>query len=68
MSDELARFWIIDNPLPDEPSLPEPASCRNGAGPFLFPIVDDVYGGVIAWGNTYEQAERIVTALTKGEA
>jgi hypothetical protein len=57
------RFWIIDNPLSDEPSLPEPASCRQGSGPYLIPIVDDAYGGVIAWANTPEQAQRIVAAL-----
>ena len=67
MSDEPARFWIIDNPLPNEPCLPEPASCRDGAGPFLYPIVDEVYGGVIAWGNTYDQAERIVASLVLSE-
>ena len=64
---EGARFWVIDYALRDEPCLPEPASCRGGDGPYLFPIVDDEYGGVIAWANTYEQAERIVVALTKGE-
>jgi hypothetical protein len=57
------RFCVIDNPDRDDPSLPEPASCRNGAGPYLLPIVDEKYGGVIAWANTPEQAERIVRAL-----
>lgn len=57
------RFWLIDNPLSDEPCLPDPASARGGAGPFLVPIVDEEYGGVIAWANTPEQAARIVSAL-----
>lgn len=57
------RYWLIDNPHRDEPSLPEPASARGGAGPYLVPIVDEVYGGVIAWANTPDLAERIVTAL-----
>ncbi len=61
------RFWIIENALGDEPSLPEPASVQGGAGPYLYPIVDEGYGGVIAWGNTYEQAERIIAALAKEE-
>lgn len=61
------RFWTIDNPAPDDPSLPEPASARYGAGPFLVPIVDEEYGGVIAWANTTEQAERIVAALAGKE-
>jgi hypothetical protein len=61
----MSRFWIIDNPLSDEPNLPDPASCRNGDGPFLVPIVDEVYGGVIAWANTPEQAERIADALAR---
>jgi len=50
------RFWVIDNPLPGEPSLPEPGS-------LVLPIVDEEYGGVIAWANTPEQADRIVAAL-----
>jgi hypothetical protein len=61
------RYWLIDNPHRDEPSLPEPASARGGAGPYLVPIVDEVYGGVIAWANTCEQAERIVAALAAVE-
>lgn len=63
--DALARFWFIDNALADEPSLPVAASCQGGTGPFLLPIVDEEYGGVIAWANTPEQATRIVEALTK---
>lgn len=59
------RFWIIDNPHGDEPSLPEPNSARHGSGPYLVPIVDEVYGGVIAWANTVEQGERIVAALRR---
>jgi hypothetical protein len=46
-----------------DPILPVAESCYGGAGPFLVPIVDDGYGGVIAWANTDEQAERIVRAL-----
>jgi len=57
------RFWIIENPHADEPNLPEPASARGGTGPFLVPIVDENHGGVIAWANTVEQADRIVAAL-----
>lgn len=59
------RFWIIDNPEGEEPSLPVPESCQGGSGPYLLPIVDEKYGGVIAWANTLEQAERIVDALTQ---
>lgn len=57
------RYWYIDNPDADEPSLPEPASARHGSGPYLIPIVDETYGGVIAWANTTEQAERLIAAL-----
>lgn len=59
------RFWVIDNPERGEPSLPEPASCRDGLGPYVLPIVDEVYGGVIAWATTLGQAERIVAALKR---
>lgn len=47
----------------DDSWLPEPESVRGGVGPYIIPIVDDVYGGVIAWANTSEQAERIVASL-----
>jgi hypothetical protein len=49
----------------DDSWLPEPESVRGGEGPYIIPIVDDNYGGVIAWANTMEQAERIVTALSR---
>lgn len=48
---------------PDDCWLPEPESVRGGEGPYITPIVDDVYGGVICWANTKEQADRIVAAL-----
>lgn len=57
------RYWVIENPMRSDPSLPEPASARDGDGPYLYPIVDETYGGVIAWANTLEQANRIVLAL-----
>ena len=62
------RFWVIDNP--DTVALPHRDSIigvdQNGKTPVL-PIVDEIYGGVIAWANTPEQADRIVNALTKVE-
>ena len=61
---EAARFWIIDNVRGDDLALPEPASTRGGEGPYVWPIVDDEYGGVIAWANEYKQAERLVGTLT----
>jgi hypothetical protein len=62
MNDE--RFWIIDNIVnPTEPCLPVAQSCQGGDGPYLYPIVDEDYGGVFAWASTYEQADRIVEAL-----
>lgn len=60
-----SRFWIIDSPAGDEPSLPALSAVRGGEGPYLVPIVDEEYGGVVAWANTVEQAERIVGALSR---
>jgi hypothetical protein len=60
------QFWVIDSP--DSVSLPHPDSIvgmdEGGKTPLL-PIFDEEYGGVIAWANTSEQADRIVKALTK---
>lgn len=47
----------------DDSWLPEPESVRGGEGPYIIPVVDDEYGGVICWANTQEQAVRIVSAL-----
>ncbi len=56
--------YIAGELVSDDPYLPEPESTRGGSGPFIIPIVDDSYGGVIAWALTVEQAERIVAALS----
>jgi hypothetical protein len=61
------QFRIIDEPYSVD--LPHPDSIvgtdEGGTTP-IFPIFDREYGGVIAWANTAEQADRIVKALTKG--
>lgn len=58
------RFWVIDSIIEsDDPSLPHPDSVQGGTGPHIIPIVDEEYGGVIAWANTPEQADRIVRGL-----
>lgn len=57
------RYWMILNPERDEPCLPEPSSTRHGVGPYIIPIVDEVYGGVIGWANTADQADRIIAGL-----
>lgn len=48
-----------------DPLLPHPNGCYGGSGPYVIPIADDVYGGVIAWVNTEEQGKRIVSALNE---
>lgn len=60
----MSKFHYIAGELvSDDPYLPEPESTRGGSGPFIIPIIDEGYGGVIGWANTEEQAERIVRAL-----
>jgi hypothetical protein len=63
------RFWVILQP--DSVALPASESIvgvENGGATSLLPIVDEDYGGVIAWANTVEQAGRIVDALKKAAA
>jgi hypothetical protein len=62
-----SRYWVIDNPMRGEPSLPHPDACQDGPGPYVLPIVDENYGGVIGWASSTENAERIVAALTKAD-
>lgn len=65
----MSQFHIITGEIVvDDPWLPEPESVRGGEGPYIIPIVDRDYGGVIAWANTVQQAERIVAALSASEA
>lgn len=60
------RFWLLMHPdtiaLPDADSIigyDQPGQRQRP----LIPIVDEEYGGVIAWANTEEQGNRIVNAL-----
>ena len=62
------RFWYFTTP--DDIALPVPESIigwdKGGESPLL-PIIDEEYGGVIAWTNTEDQARRIVNALRRTE-
>jgi hypothetical protein len=61
------RFHVNNWPQRHDPDLPHPMTSRDGEGPYILPIYDEVYGGVIAWANTVEQGQRIVDALAKME-
>lgn len=65
--DDRPRFWVAADPAADDPLLPAAEAAQGGAGPHVLPIIDETYGGVIAWANTDEQAARIVRALELDE-
>lgn len=61
------RFQLIESTDENDPLLPAPESIQGGDVPSVLPIVDETYGGVIAWANTTEQGKRIVDALSFAE-